>query len=275
MTKKIAVLQIDSKRDDPQANLEKVERMIKTIDDKSVRMAVFCEAGISGVGNDYKKIADPIPGRVSEGLESIAKKYDIWICGGTIEMVGDKAANSLLLVSPEKGLIANYRKIHMFRSERETMISGDEPMVVDTELGKVGLTICYDFIFPELTRGLALNGAEIVINSTFWAADDFSGPAGWGPEQALSLARIRALENNVFVAMACRTGEEPSFLLGKSRAFGHSSIANPVGKTIASAGLGEMVITAEIDLELRKTWSSYATYLEDRRPEIYKKIMDI
>ena len=134
-------------RDDPQANLDKVERMIGTICDKSVRMAVFGEAGISGVENDYKKIADPVPGRVSEGLERIARKHNIWICGGTIEMIGEKAANSLLMVSPVKGLVANYRKIHMFRSEKETMIPGDEPMVVDTELGKVGLTICYDFIF--------------------------------------------------------------------------------------------------------------------------------
>lgn len=275
MSKKIAVLQIDSILGDTEANLQKIDNMLATIRDKEVRLAVFCEYGLTGYCTDLHKVADPIPGRASEGLERIARKHDIWISGGTAELVGDKIANTSLMVSPTAGTVAVYRKIHPFGSERDSIIFGDEPVVVDTEVGKVGMTICYDFIFPELIRGLALKGAEVILCSTYWFADDISGPAGWEPEQALSLARIRALENNVYVAMACRTGEEIAPWGGKVRGFGHSSIAGPVGKTIVSAGLGEEIIIAEIDMEKRKEWAAYAPYLSDRRPEIYKKILDI
>jgi len=274
MNKKIAVLQIDSVLGDTEANLQKIDHMLATIQDDSVRMAVFCEYGLTGYCMDLTQIADPIPGRTSERLEQIAQKHNLWISGGTAELVGDKIANTTLMVSPSAGVVAKYRKIHPFGDERNAIVYGDTPVVVDTEIGKVGMTICYDFIFPELIRGLALQGAEVVLCSTFWFADNTSGPAGWEPEQALSLARIRALENNVFVAMACRTGEELASWGDKVRGFGHSSIASPVGKTLVSAGLGEAIITAEIDLEQRKKWASYAGYLNDRRPEIYKKILD-
>ena len=275
MAKKIAVLQIDSVLGNTEENLSKIDKMIESIQDKDVRMAVFCEYGTTGYCTDLLKIADPVPGYTSEGLVRIAKKHNIWISGGTAENVDGKIANTSLMISPEKGLVAKYRKIHPFGDEKNSIVYGDKPVVIDTEIGKVGMTICYDFIFPELVRGLALKGAEIILNSTFWFADDISGPAGWGPEQALSLARIRALENNVYVAMACRTGEELAPWGGKVRGFGYSSIAGPVGNTIVSACLGEMVITAEIDLDKRKSWAEYAAYLKDRRPEIYKEILDL
>lgn len=274
MTKKIAVLQIDSVLGDVQANLSKIDSMIENIHDPDVRMAVFCEYGLTGYCTDLTKVANIIPGADSEGLEHIAKKHNIWISGGTAELVGEKIANTTMMVSPQKGLVAKYRKVHPFGDERLSIVYGDEVVVVDTELGKVGMTICFDFCFPELVRGLALKGAELILNSTFWFADDVSGPAGWKPETALSLARVRALENNVYVAMACRTGEETAPWGGKVRAFGHSSVADPVGNTIAQAGLGETALIVPIDLEKRKQWACYAAYLGDRRPEIYKKILD-
>jgi len=274
VTKKIAVLQIDSVLADIDANLSKIDKMIGSINDRDVRMAVFCEYGLTGYCTDLNKIAEPVPGRMINALEAISKKHNIWISGGTAELVGDKIANTTVMISPDNGMVAKYRKIHPFGDERNAIIYGDEPVVVDTEIGKVGMTICYDFIFPELVRGLALKGAEIILNSTFWFADDISGPAGFEPEQVMSLARIRALENNVYVAMACRTGEETAPWGGKVRGFGYSSIAGPVGKTLAHAGLGEMVITADIDLEKRKAWAEYAAYLKDRRPDIYKNILD-
>lgn len=274
MAKKVAILQIDSVLGDIEANLAKIDKMIGTIDDPDVRMAVFCEYGLTGYCTDLTKIAEPIPGPSSEALERIAKKYNIWISGGTAELVDGRIANTSLMVSPEKGLVAKYRKIHPFGDEKYSIVFGDEPVVVDTELGKVGLTICYDFCFPELVRGLVLKGAELILNSTFWFADDVSGPMGWGPEQALSLARVRALENNVYVAMACRTGEEIAPWGGKVYGFGFSSIASPIGKTLVSAALGEMVITAEIDPGKKKKQLEYFSYLKDRRPEIYKDILD-
>jgi len=145
--------------------------------------------------------------------------------------------------------------------------------VVDTELGRVGLTICFDFIFPELSRILALQGAQIILNSTFWFADSFSEKMGFEPATILALARTRALENSVYCVMACRTGEEDAPWGGKVRGMGHSSIVSPSGKTLAQAGIGEMIISAELDMDFRDQWIKAVNYLGCRRTDVYGKYL--
>jgi predicted amidohydrolase len=271
--KKIAVLQIDSILGDQQANLKKIDDMIAAIKDPSVRMAVFCEYGLSGYCTDLTKIAEPIPGSITDSLCKISKKHNIWISGGLPEKVsGGKIANASVMISPKDGLVATYRKIHPFGGERELIVYGDEPIVVDTELGKVGMCICYDFVFPELIRGLRLKGAEIIVNSTFWYSDKYSGPLGWNSDHTLAMATTRALENKVYVVMACRCGTEYTED-NVIRAFGYSAICDPMGTILARANLGETVIKAEIDEEFKRKCSALP-YISDRRPEIYKKILD-
>lgn len=271
--KKIAVLQIDSVLGDQQANLRKIDVMIAGINDPSVRMAVFCEYGLSGYCTDLNAIAEPIPGKITDSLCEISKKYNIWITGGLPEKISEgKYANASVMISPKDGLVATYRKIHPFGGERDLVVYGDEAVVVDTELGKVGLSICYDLVFPEFIRGLRLKGAELIVNSTFWYSDKYSGPLGWNSDHTMAMATVRALENKVYLAMACRCGTEIS---GDNviRAFGYSVICDPMGTILARANLGETVIKAEIDEEFRKKCSELS-YISDRRPEIYKKILD-
>lgn len=267
--KKIAVLQIDAELGNIDANINKIDNLLSSINDPEVRMAVFCEYGTGGYCTDQNAIACPVPGEVSARLEALSKRHNIWLCGGTSEKVGDRVANTAVMISPFTGLAAKYRKIHPFGDERQRLVCGDEPVVVDTELGKVGLTICFDFIFPELARILALKGAEIIVNPTYWFADSFSEKTGFSPSSIMALAQARALENSVFVAMACRTGEEDAPWGGKVRGMGHSSITSFSGKQLAVAGIGEMVISAPLDMEARKQWISATNYLGSRRPEIY------
>jgi len=274
MGKKIAVLQIDSILGDQMATLAKIDSMLSDINDPEVRMAVFCEYGLSGFCTDLASVAKSIPGPITEEMEKLSKKHNIWLSGGLPELMPNgKVANSSVMISPKDGLVATYRKIHPFGGEREHVYFGDTPVVVDTEIGKVGLSICYDFIFPEFIRGLVLNGAEVILNSTFWYADDYSTPFGWCPDHTLALARVRALENKCFVAMACRTGCEDD---GDNRmhGFGHSAIVDPMGNFIAKAGVGERVIIGEIDHQYREKCAGFG-YINDRRPEIYKKMLDI
>lgn len=268
--KKLALLQIDSVLADVDANLEKISSMVHSIGDKAVRLAVFCEYGTTGYSLDLNSVAEEIPGKTVSFLEKLASKKDIWISGGMMEK-GDnnKPYNTSIMISPTKGLVAKYRKVHPFSFEKQHISYGNEQVIVDTELGKVGMTICYDFMFPEYVRGLALKGAQIILNSTFWFADEVSGPAGWSPEQSKALAMTRALENNVFVGMACRTGIEK-----KLWGFGHSVIVGPQGKILAEADRKEEIITAPIDLEMRNTWGNYATYMADRRLDLYDRLLD-
>jgi len=272
--KKIAVLQIDSVVGDVQANLSKIDNLLGTVNDPEVRLAVFCEYGLTGYCTDLTEVADTVPGNHSAGLEELAKEHNIWICGGTAELAGGKIANTSLMVSPG-GLEAKYRKVHPFGSERGEILAGEELVTVDTELGKVGMTICYDFMFPEYVRALALAGAEIILNSTFWFSGPVDGALGWEPECVLSMARTRAMENSVYVAMACRTGQETAPWGDVIRGFGHSSIVSPVGKTIARTGLSEAVITAPVETSVTGNWKKYANHLDSRRPEMYRSILDI
>jgi 5-aminopentanamidase len=270
MEKKLAVLQIDSVLGDINTNLQKISSMVHTIEDKEVRMAVFCEYGTTGYSLDLNSVAEEIPGKTVSFLEKLAAKKNIWISGGMIEK-GDnnKPYNTSIMISPTKGLVAKYHKVHPFSFEKKDISYGDREVIVDTELGKVGMTICYDFMFPEYIRGLALKGAQVILNSTFWFADEISGPAGWSPEQSKALAMTRALENNVFVGMSCRTGTEK-----KLWGFGHSVIVGPQGKILAEADRNEEIIAAPIDLEMRNTWGNYATYMADRRLDLYDRLLD-
>ena len=89
--------------------------------------------------------------------------------------------------------LATYKKVHLSAAEREWYGSGDEPVVVETTLRRIGLTICYDFIFPEFVRRLVDLGAEIVINSTNWISDEFQRDTwGWTGCKVESVARTRA-----------------------------------------------------------------------------------
>lgn len=268
--KKVAVLQIDAELGNTKANLAKIDAMLSTIKDPEVRMAVFCEYGTGGYCTDQMAIARPVPGEVTEELEKIARRHDIWLCGGTSELIENLVSNTAVMISPNSGYVAKYQKIHPFGDERDRLFVGDEPVVVDTELGKVGMTICFDFIFPELPRMLALQGAEIIVNPTYWFADSFSEKTGFSPSSIMALAQTRALENSVFVVMACRTGEEDAPWGGKVRGMGHSSICSYSGKQLATAGIGEMVITAELDMKARDEWIRTTRYLDSRRPEIYQ-----
>jgi predicted amidohydrolase len=159
-----------------------------------------------------------------------------------------------------------YRKVHLFAGERAMFRPGDTPCLVDTELGRLGLTVCYDLMFPEYVRGLVLGGAELIVNGTDWITDPWQTGMGWTGESVRALARTRALENGVHVAMAARVGMEAGFT-----SVGHSTIASPTGAVLVGLGDGEDIGVAQVtdptsDLD---RWRSYATYLSDRQPALY------
>jgi 5-aminopentanamidase len=122
---------------------------------------------------------------------------------------------------------------------------------LEPALGPIGLSVCYDLIFGDYIRGLIARGAELVINSTNWIAD----------------ATTRALENVAFVALANRVGHEMGF-----DSLGHSCIAAPSGKLLASIPGGEGVAVADLGLpqEDLERWRGIATYRRDRRPDVYR-----
>lgn len=233
-------------------NLAIVESLIKTAVEQESNLIVLPEMfPIVGLETSDKiKISEPYGnGPIQDFLSSQAKKYRLWIVGGTIPIKGEdpNKVKAACLVFDGKGNIAGrYDKMHLFDvivsesesyQESATTEPGTDIAIIDTPFGKLGLTVCYDIRFPELFRRLFNLGAEIfTIPAAFTIK---TGQAHWEV-----LTRSRAIENFCYVIGACQTGTHTN---GRNT-YGHSLIINPWGEIISTLADGMGVITAEIDL---------------------------
>lgn len=270
MESTIAVAQMDCVVGDVDANLAKISDLVAEAKRQGAGLVIFPELATTGyfIADSIAELAEPVPGRTTDALAAIAARHDVWLVVGMAEAVGDRYYNVSVLVSPN-GLEGTYRKVHLFDTEKATFAVGDEQAVFSTPFGKVALTICYDLLFPEYIRSLVLAGADLIVNSTNWITNEYQRDVwGWVGERTAALAATRALENTVHVAMSARTGHESGF-----DSLGHSCIAAPSGKLLALIEDGEgvaiaTVTTASKDLD---RWRSIATYLKDRRTDLYRR----
>jgi len=269
---RVAVAQMDCVLGDVGADLTHIERLATdAVRDQGADLVIMPECATTGyfVGDRARSLATAADGPMVTRLVDIATRLGCHLAVGLIEADGAGVYDSLALVAPRDGLLAMYRKVHLFAGERAVFSAGDEPCLVDTALGRIGLTVCYDLMFPEYIRGLVLGGAELIVNGTDWITDPWQTGMGWTGESVRALARTRALENGVHVAMAARVGEEAGFT-----SLGHSTIASPTGAVLATLDDGEGVAAARAvdptpDLD---RWRSYASYLADRQPGIYARM---
>jgi predicted amidohydrolase len=270
----IAVAQMDCVAGDVAANVARIADLAAAARGLGAELVVFPECATTGyfLGDRLAELAEPPDGETARRLAAVARENAVHLAVGAYTRDEGAVRNSQLLFAPDGRLLALYHKAHLFASERVACRPGDRPMVVETALGRLGLTICYDLIFPDYARRLVELGAEIVINSTNWIADAYQREVwGWTGPTAQSLAAVRALENGVVLAMADRVGREA---LGEDLVFdslGHSTIAGPSGRILASVPSGEGVAVARIDCaeaDLAR-WRGAATYRADRRPELY------
>jgi predicted amidohydrolase len=178
---------------------------------------------------------------------ALAKELNVWLLIGSlaIKLSDTKTANRSFLFAPDGSVRARYCKIHLFDAtaasgesyrESNTVAGGDEAVVADTDLGKIGLTVCYDVRFPQLYRSLAQNGAFLLtVPSAFTVP---TGEAHWHV-----LLRARAIENGAFVIAPAQGGLHAN---GR-KTYGHSLIVGPWGEVLAEAGTDPGVIVADID----------------------------
>ncbi len=266
---RIAVAQLHCAPFDVAENFRRIDALVRAAAVDGAQLVVVPETATTGyfIADRLAELAEPEDGPTAQALGEMAKHYGVFLITGFALRDGDRFYDAQLVHAPSGDLIATYRKVHLFAAERAWYGAGDVPMVIDTPLGRVGLSICYDLIFPEFIRKLVDMGAEIIVNSTNWITNDFQRNVwGWSGEAVEALARTRALENGVFLAMAVNTGPEAGF-----ESVGHSCICAPSGKILASAGSGQGIAAADIVLtsEDLSQWRAIATYLADRRPEVY------
>jgi len=202
-----------------------------------------------GHGTEYRDHAETIPGPQSEALAGLARRFQILLLGGSILERGDegRSYNTSLLFSPQGEILGKYRKIHLFDvalegegvvvRESERILPGDQVVVVESTVGKLGLAICYDLRFPELFRALADRGAEIIFLPA--AFTQYTGRAHWQV-----LLRARAIENQAFVVAPALIGPMENGI----PTFGHTLIVDPWGRSIARLGTEEGVAVADLNL---------------------------
>ncbi len=203
--------------------------------------------------------AEAADGASAGAVGRIAQECGLAVLYGYPERGADGALyNSALLIGADGRPSANYRKTHLFGDmERATFSPGTQPFVL-AELGgvRLGLLICYDVEFPEMVRGLAVRGAELIAVPTA-----LMRPYDFVPRVMLP---TRAFENQVFIIYANRCGDEDGMVY-----VGESCIVAPDGSVLARAGGGEALLTASLDADAMRGSRAANTYLRDRQTQHY------
>jgi deaminated glutathione amidase len=233
-------------------NLQQVERYFIDAKEEQVDLLVLPEnfAFMGMKEKDKLQIAEAYgKGEIQSKISQLAKQYRLWVIAGTLPLQGlDKRVKSSCLVFDDAGsCVARYDKIHLFdvsvsqqevHQESATVERGDELVIVNTPVGCVGLTVCYDLRFPELHQQLVLRGAELLtVPSAFTA---ITGAAHWEV-----LLRARAIENLSYVIAPNQGGLHEN---GR-QTYGHTMIVEPWGGVVARQETGIGMVTAEIDLQ--------------------------
>ena len=200
--------------------------------------------------------AAPIPGPLTDAVAEVARTRSMWIVGGSVpEAADDHVFNTSCLFDRDGEIVAHYRKIHLFDvdlpgqppfRESSTFTPGDQLVTHDTDVGRVGLSICYDLRFPELYRGLMVMGAEVLFVPAQFQHE--TGKDHWE-----ALLRARAIENQCFVVAPGQWGTFGEPEKGR-RSFGNSMAVDPWGRVLVRAPEdGDGVWFADLDMaELRR-----------------------
>lgn len=195
-----------------------------------------------------------------------AARADIVLAGGFCEMASDGRIFNSAAVFDASGLRAVYRKLHLWDGEKLIFTPGsDPPPVLQTRVGRIALIICYDLEFPELTRSLALAGAQLLMVPTNWPL--VPRPADEHPPEAM-IGMAAARVNRMAIACADRIGRERG-----QEWTGGSRIIGTDGWVVAESHAPGL-LAADLDLEaaLDKRLSEHADAFGDRRPELYAAV---
>ncbi len=210
--------------------------------------------------DDYSDAGAGIPGPTSEFIQNLAEEHSSYVIGTGLEKAGSLYFNTLVMVSPEGKTIGTYRKIHPFQSERDVFAGGNTATLFEIKGVNVGVEICYDVRFPEVSRRLALEGAEVILMP---AAFPDPRSAHWD-----NLVMARAIENQLFVAAVNRVGQAFD---GKTY-FGHSQVVDPWGVRLTRINSENEVFTSTVNTEMIESVREQVTCYADIAPEGYDKV---
>jgi predicted amidohydrolase len=263
----IALLQTNPKIDNPAYNRRRAEMLIENAMQKKPKpdLIILPETWVAPFDMTIdpllqaQKHAESADGPSLNMLQNCAKRFQVWICAGSItlqslEESDEKYSNTSFLINRKGEILSVYDKVHLcsWVGEDIPFRHGERVSVIDTELCRMGIQICYDIRFPELARKQALDGVKLLLIPSYFTTS---------LEHWRILLQARAIENQLFVAACncCGFG-------GGVRRFGHSMVIDPQGRIIAEAEDEEMILFASIDLLHVEKTRKTVTYLMDRQP---------
>lgn len=260
---KVAVVQMSCSLGDTEENIRRITRYANHAKENGCQVAVFPE--MADTGYDMSVIRENALTWEDEGFRGIghaAQKNKLHIICGISEREGETIYNTAAVFDPEGELIGKYRKIHLAAypplNEGSVITAGNSLETVNILDLTLGLQICYDIRFPEMSRSLTLAGAELLVISSAWP---FPRLRHWE-----TLLRARAIENQAYVVAANRVGTDNGVTF-----CGSSRIIDPYGVVVASAAENrEEMIMAELNVSIIRQVREMMPVFQHRRPDVYR-----
>ena len=282
---RVAAVQMNGLLGQTERNLREIESWSIQAAEQGAELVLFPELAIHGhwMAPECWSVSEAVPGGPStQRLERIARDHQLVLCVGMSEKENDLVYNCQVLVGPQ-GYIGKARKIHMSEDEGLMYVGGSAIPVFDIGKCKVGSVICYDAFYPEITRTLALNGAEVFLMPSAGRCgpwnDQTEAEVARRTKESLSWYRMRALENATFVVITNQAGKAGTvdFYREDYRRQpyhgGGSLVFAPNGSLLAenqADAIGPEMILAELNAQAFAQARANANFpLRKRRPELY------
>jgi len=257
---KVCAAQMNTVPLDVKGNLEKAKLFTRRAAENGCDIICFPEDFLTGaVGKENLKYAQEIPGGYTEKFCKLAKECKLYIIMGTmIEKAGEDHYNTSVLINDLGEIIGKYSKIRLWFPEKEYLKEGNETSVFETRFGRIGITVCWDLAFPEITKEMALKGAKIVFCPALWYFEDKYGAlTSWERRQKVpehdtdaifvdACASARAIENEIIHVFVNNAGRHGDLTL-----LGRTQINIPFYGTVALVETNEeKLLIKDLDLDL-------------------------
>lgn len=258
---KLALIQMDMKLGESADNFAHAKALLRRAAALGADLALLPETWNTGFfPADLAARSDRDGAAVKALCAPLARELQMNIAAGSVsDLRGGRVYNTAYVFDRTGACVASYDKAHLFTpmGEHEHYTAGDRLVTFELEGHRIGLLICYDLRFPELSRSLTLAGAELLLLPAQWPA---VRRYHWE-----TLTAARAIENQVFLAACNSCGRAGETVYG-----GRSRILSPLGEVLAAAGGDEEIITAEVDFSALRDIRASINVLHDRRPEVYR-----
>ncbi len=252
----------------PAVNLRRVQDAMASAAEQGASVAVFPEATQVRFGSDLRASAEPLDGPFCSGLSACAKATGVAMVAGVFEPAPNGLVfNTAVTFDASGELVSAYRKLHLFdafgQSESAEVAAGSEIVTFGMGGLTIGVEICYDLRFPELSRALALRGADLLLVPAAWAAGLFK------EEHWLTLVRARAIENTVWVAAVGQVPDPEETTHRHLGGVGRSVLVDPFGVVRCDLGPAPRVAVADVEDDLVADVRRTVPSLANRRADLF------